>query len=166
MLLPPGYKGTVPKGYFVYRSATNNVFIFLRAFYQDPKNLTPAVELVEQTKIYPLNGKANAKPMKFPDASGVPANMLPISDGSAFDQFKQLVDSEGANLADSDSLGMLASIGIVKDQPFTPDANTRDILERRRKDRLRDEPCHRLRRSRQRDLLPCLSRPSLGQSLR
>ena len=68
--------------------------------------------------------------MTFPDASGVPANMLPISDGSAFDQLKQLVDSEGANLADSDSLGMLAAIGIVKGQPFNPDAHTREILDR------------------------------------
>jgi len=130
LLLPPGYKGEVPEGYFVYRSATNNVFIFLRSFYQDPTNLTPAVALVEQAMIYPLNGKAGAKSMKFPDASGVPANMLPISDGSAFDQLKQLVDSEGSALADSDGLGMLAAIGIVKGRPFTPDAKTRTILDR------------------------------------
>lgn len=130
LLLPPDYKGAVPESYFVYRSATNNVFIFLRSFYQDPKNLTPAVELVAQTKIYPLNGKENAKPMQFPDASGVPANMLPISDGSVFDQLKQLVDSEGDNLADSDGLGLLAAIGIVKGQPFAPDTKTRSILDR------------------------------------
>ena len=106
------------------------MFIFLRSFYQDPKNLTPAVALVEQSKIYPLNGKATAKPMQFPDASSVPANMLPVSDGSAFDQLKQLVESEGATLADSDWLGMLAAIGIVKGQPFTPDAKTHAILDR------------------------------------
>jgi hypothetical protein len=130
LLLPPGYKGAVPEGYFVYRSATNNVFVFLRGFYEDPKNLTPAVAHLERTKIYPLNGEASAKPMKFPDASGVPANMLPISDGSAFDQLKLLVDREGDNLADPDWLGMLAAIGIVKGQPFKPDANTREILDR------------------------------------
>jgi hypothetical protein len=130
LLLPPGYSGAVPDGYCVYRSATNNVFIFLRSFYQDPKNLTPAVALVEQSKIYPLNGKDAPKPMQFPDASGVPANMLPVSDFRAFDQLKQLVDGEGANLADSDGLGMLASIGIVKGQPFKPDAKTRAIFDR------------------------------------
>jgi len=130
LLLPPGYKVTVPQGYFVYRSGTNNVFVFLRGFYEDPKNLTPAVAHLELTKIYPLNGKAGAKPMKFPDASGVPVNMLPISDGSAFDQLKQLVDREGDDLAGPDWLGMLAAIGIVKGQPFTPDANTRTILDR------------------------------------
>jgi len=129
LILPPGYKGDVPKGYFVYRSETFNVFVFLRGFYEDPKNLTPAVEHMEKTRIYPLNGEAGAKPMKYPDASGVTANMLPISDGSVFDQLKKLVDSEGANLAGPDWLGMLAALGIVKGQPFTPDAHTRDILD-------------------------------------
>ncbi len=119
----------MPEGYFVYRSATNNVFVFLRGFYEDPKNLAPAVEHLERTKIYPLNGEATAKPMKFPDASGVPVNMLPISDGSAFVQLKLLLDKEGANLAGPDRLGDLAAIGIVKGQPFTPDAGTRKVLD-------------------------------------
>jgi len=130
LLVPPDYSGEVPNGYYVYRSGTYNVFVFLRSFYQDPKNLTPAVALVEQSKIYPLNGTASAKAMQFPDASGVPANMLPASDGRAFDQLKELVESEGANLADPDWLGMLAAIGIVKGKPFNPDSHVREILDR------------------------------------
>lgn len=130
LILPPGYDKPVPAGYFVYRSATNNVFVFLRSFYQDPANLAPAVAVMEATKIYPLGGEASAKPMQFPDASGVPANMLPVSDGSAFDQLKQLVDSEVADLASADGLGMLASIGIVKGRPFEADTNARTILDR------------------------------------
>ena len=129
LLLPPGYSGEVPADHYVYRSSTNNVFVFLRAFYQDPGNLTPAVALIEQSKIYPLNGKATAKPMVFPDASGVPADLLPVSDGRAFDQLKRLVDSEGSHLAEPDSLGLLAALGIVKGQPFVPDARTRGILD-------------------------------------
>jgi hypothetical protein len=129
LILPPGYEGPVPEGYFVYRSGTNNVFVFLRSFYQDPKDLAPAVKVMEDAKIYPLGAKS-PKPMQFPDASGVPVNMLPISDSSAFDQLKLLVDGEGANLADPDWLGMLASIGILKGEPFNPDASTRAILDR------------------------------------
>ena len=129
LILPPGYDKPVPEGYFVYRSGTNNVFVFLRSFYQDPKSLKPAVDVMEATKIYPLGGEASAKPMQFPDASGVPANMLPVSDASAFDQLKLLVDSEGQNLADPD-VGMFASLGIIKGQPFNPDATTRAMLER------------------------------------
>jgi hypothetical protein len=130
LILPPGYDKAVPDGYFVYRSGTNNVFVFLRSFYQDPSDLTPAVALMERAKIYPLGGDAGAKPMQYPDASGVPVNMLPIRDGSAFDQLKLLVDSEGSNLADPDWLGMLAAIGIVKGEPFNPDAHARAILDR------------------------------------
>jgi hypothetical protein len=130
LILPPGYDKPVPEGYFVYRSGTNNVFVFLRSFYQDPNNLTPAVALMESGKIYPLGGAATAKPMQYPDASGVPVNMLPISDSSAFDQLKLLVDSEGTNLAGADWLGMLASIGIVKGQAFNPDAATRAMFDR------------------------------------
>jgi hypothetical protein len=128
-MLPPGYKGDVPQGYYVYRSGTNSVFVFLRGFYRDPKDLAPAVAHLERTKIYPLNGEATAKPMKYPDASGVPCNMLPLSDASAFDHLKQLVDTEGENLASPDWLGMLATLGIVKGQPFNPDAHTREILD-------------------------------------
>ena len=129
LILPPGYDKPVPDGYFVYRSGTNNVFVFLRSFYQDPNNLAPAVALMENAKIYPLGGEASAKPMEYPDASGVPVNMLPISDGSVFDQLKVLLDSEGGNLADPDWRGMLASIGIVWGQPFNPDAHTQTILD-------------------------------------
>jgi hypothetical protein len=130
LILPPGYDGEVPEGYFVYRSETNNVFIFLRAFYQDPANTAPAVALIGQSKIYPLKDKDDAKAMVFPDVSGLPVDMLPVSDGSAFDQLKRLVDSEDANLADADGLGLLASIGIIKGKPFDPDDKTRAILER------------------------------------
>lgn len=129
LLLPPGYKGSIPSGYYVYRSGTNNVFVFLRAFYQDPKNLDPPLNLIQQSKIYPLNNKAGAKAITFPDASGVPANMLPASDASAFDQLKALLDTEPTSIASSDWLGMLAILGIVKGQPFNPDAKTRSILD-------------------------------------
>jgi len=36
-------------------------------------------------RTYPLGKKDTAEPMKFPEASGVPANMLPRSDANAFD---------------------------------------------------------------------------------
>jgi len=129
LILPPGYKDRVPEGYFVFRSPTNNVFVFLRSFYKDPKDLAPAVALMESVKIYPLRAKVSAKPMQFPDASGSSVNLLPPSDGSAFELLKQFVDSEGPDFADADWRGMLATLGIVKGQPFAPDAHTRTLLD-------------------------------------
>jgi hypothetical protein len=128
LLLPPGYKGSVPSGYYVYRSGTNNVFVFLRAFYKDPKDLDPPVKLIEQSKIYPLNNQAGAKAMTFPDGSGIPANMLPRSDFSAFEQLNAFFDTEPASITAPDWLGMLAMLGIIKGQPFKPDPHTREIL--------------------------------------
>jgi hypothetical protein len=122
LILPPNYQEPIPEGYFVYRSQTQNVFVFLRSFYNDPKNLTPAVALIEQSKIYPLNGSKEAKAMIFPNASGVAVNMLPVNNANAFDQIKRLVDSEDSNLADVDGLGLLASIGIIKGKAFNPNA--------------------------------------------
>ena len=128
LILPPGYTGPVPDGHFVYRSQTNNVMIFLRGFYEDPKTLAPAVAHLEKTRVYPLNNEAGARAMVYPDASGVPANMLPASDSRAFDQLKWLVDSEGTALASADGLGMLASMGIARGMPFMPDPKTRAVL--------------------------------------
>ncbi|MCD0503342.1 DUF1254 domain-containing protein [Bordetella petrii] len=128
LILPPGYQGDVPEGYYVYRSGTNNVFIFLRSFYQSLDNIQPAVDVLKQSVLYPLGKKDTAKKMEFFDASGKSHNMLPRTDAQAFQQLKYLVDTEGSNLAGPDWLGMLAGLGIVKGKPFEPDAHTRKIL--------------------------------------
>jgi hypothetical protein len=128
LILPPNYQGDVPQGYYVYRSGTNNVFIFLRSFYQSLDNIQPAVDVLKQCVIYPLDMKDSAKAMEFKYASGQSHEMLPRSDIKAFEQIKWLVEAEGNNLADADGLGILASVGIVKGQPFNPDAKTKSIL--------------------------------------
>lgn len=129
LMLPPGYDKPAPKGFYVYRSGTNNVFVFLRAFYQTPKDTSPAVNLLKRSVIYPLGQKDRAKPMQFHDASGMSLDMLPRSDSSAFDQLKWLVDSEGTNLTGPGWLGMLQGLGIVAGKPFKPDDVTRAILD-------------------------------------
>jgi hypothetical protein len=129
LIVPPGYKESIPKGFYVYRSETNNVFVFLRTFFQDPKDLSHAVGLMEAVKIYPLGRKGAAKAMQYPDASGVPVNMLPRSDATVFEQLQRMLDSEVDAVADPDWRGMLASLGIVKGKPFKLDAPTRAILD-------------------------------------
>jgi len=128
LLLPPGFKGEVPAGYFVYRPLTNNVFVFWRAFFTDPTKLAEPVKLIEQTRIYPLGKEDSAKPMQFPDASNVPVNMLFPSDGGYFQMLSRFIDSEVVEASDVDWRGMLAGIGIVKGQPFQPEERAKAIL--------------------------------------
>jgi hypothetical protein len=129
LLLPPNYTGAIPEGYFPFHSQTNNVFIFLRGFYQDAADLSPGVQTLAAVRVYPLGKEREAKAMTYPDASGVPANLLPRTDAAAFEHLKYLVDTEGATLADPDWIGMLAAIGIERGKPFKPDAKTRKILD-------------------------------------
>jgi hypothetical protein len=85
---------------------------------------------MEQARVYPLNvPEAQRKRMEFPNASGIPANMLPRADVTAFDQLKWLLDKEGDSLASADGLGVLATIGLVANEPFEPDSNERALLD-------------------------------------
>ena len=106
------------------------MLVFWRGFFKSPKELEAPVKVLEQTKIYPLGKEATAKPMQFPDASGVPVNMLFPKDGSAFDMLKRAIDAEYVEPTDMNMRGMLAAIGIVKGEPFNPSAADRAILDK------------------------------------
>ncbi|MGI6856100.1 DUF1254 domain-containing protein [Mesorhizobium sp. 1B3] len=129
LILPPDYTGEVPDGYFTYRSGTYGVFVFWRGFFKDPAQLEEPVKVMEQTKIYPLGKETSAKPMQFPDASGVPVNMLYPQDGSAFDMLDRFIQHEYVDPKDFEMRGMAASVGIVKGKPFEPDEETRKLLD-------------------------------------
>jgi hypothetical protein len=130
LILPPDYKGPVPSGFYAYRSGTYGVFVFWRGFFKDPMQLREPVKLMEQTRIYPLGGQASARPMQFPDASARPANMLYPQDGNAFEMLSRVIDHEYVDSSDMEMRGVLAGIGIIKDRSFTPDAATRDLLDK------------------------------------
>jgi hypothetical protein len=135
LLLPPHYDGPpVPGGYYVLRSRTQKVFLFWRAFLTrgdggpDPAQ---AVAAIEQTLIYPLRNSnpATWPPMDFPDASGVPIDMLFPRDGSYFELLAKFIDEEPTDSVDMTLRGMMASIGIIKGQPFAPSDHHREILQ-------------------------------------
>ncbi len=85
---------------------------------------------MEQTRIYPLGKKETAKPMRFPDASVVPANMLYPQDGTAFDMLSRFIEHEYVDPTDMYMRGMAAELGIVKGKPFAPDASARALLDK------------------------------------
>ena len=58
----------------------------------------------------------------------------------------RFIDHEYADPADMEMRGMLAALGIVKGQPFEPDARTRDILDKGAQDRLPHRPVMLTRR--------------------
>jgi hypothetical protein len=128
LLLPPGYKGDVPVGYHVVRPSTYGNWLAFRSFLVDgsPK---PGVDLVKKhLKIYQLADAANPPPMKFANASGVPSTFVAPGDYSFWTLMHQVIQEEPAEGSDPTTLGLFASIGIVKGQPFNPDARMKAIL--------------------------------------
>jgi hypothetical protein len=134
LLLPPDYDGEIPQGYFTFKSKTYNVLLFFRTVMAkgnnapDPK---PAVALAVQTRIYPLwVSEKDVKPMQMPNASGQRINMMYPVDNSYWTKLKAFVDYEPVSAIDPELRGVLASIGIVKDQPFNPTAKQQELLKK------------------------------------
>jgi hypothetical protein len=134
LLLPPGYTGEIPKSYFAFESKTYNVFLFFRTIMKKGKNgpdPSPAVALAEQTRIYPLwTMEKDVKPMIFPDGSGKRVNMMYPTDNTYWMKLKAFVDYEPDGAIDPVSRGVLAAIGIVKGQPFTPTERQQALLKK------------------------------------
>ena len=68
LVLPPGYQGSMPEGYFVVRSPTYSVAFAVRGFQIEGKT-DQAVGLMKQIKIYPLDNASSPPPMEFMNGS-------------------------------------------------------------------------------------------------
>jgi len=128
LVLPPGYKGEVPSGYHVVRPSTYGSWMPFRSFLVDgsPK---PGVEAVRKNlKIYQLSDAANPPPMNIVNASGIASNFVFPSDYSFWSLLNEAIQEEPSEGSDPTTLGLFASIGIVKGQPFNPDERWKKIL--------------------------------------
>jgi hypothetical protein len=128
LVLPPGYKGEVPQGYFVVRPSTYGNWMPFRSFLVDGST-KPGVESVKKhLKIYQLADAANPPPMKFVNVSGVPANFVAPGDYEFWNLLNQVIQEEPSEGSNPTTLGFFASIGIVKGKPFNPDERMKKIL--------------------------------------
>jgi len=148
LIVPPGYEGELPQGYFVARSRTNYVAWFGRSFLENKSDPKPAAETIRKfTNVYPyeaggvgtpiaefLAGKARLgritapPPAKFHEGSGKVMNTVPPNDWSFYETLNEIVQQEPATSLDPELMGSIAAIGIVKGKPFNPDARMRKIM--------------------------------------
>ena len=128
LFLPPDYKGQTPDGYHVFKSKTFGNWFGTRGFQVngDPK---PGVDSIKQhLRIYPLAQASNPPATNFVNVSGKSFNTIHAMDFSYFEEVNEVVQEEPAAAIDPETLGLLASIGIVKGKPFAPDARMKAIL--------------------------------------
>lgn len=129
LLLPPGYKGEIPEGYYVVHSPTYNLWIPWRIFLENG-NPKPGVDLTKKlTKIYPLADAGKPAPkLTYVNVSGKPFNIVNPAGYRFWELLNEVVQEEPATSLDQIRMGYYASIGIQKGKPFAPDARMKKIL--------------------------------------
>ncbi|MFX0547131.1 DUF1254 domain-containing protein [Roseovarius sp. S1116L3] len=127
LVVPPGYDGDIPDGYFLLEPSTNRNFMFLRG--SIAKGLEPAVEnITANLKVYPLKNAANPAETAFENVSSKAFNTVLPSDYSYFEILDQIVQEEPIEAIGPEVRGTIAAIGIVKGQPFDPDERMKKLL--------------------------------------
>jgi hypothetical protein len=130
LLLPPGYTGEIPQGYFPLRSETFGGMALLRSdlvSHSDP-DVAKSVAYGKRAKVYPLSQAANPPPTTFIDAADAFFDSTIRYDLSFFTNLDRMVQSEPWLQRDRVMIDMLKTIGIEKGKPFKPDAQTREAL--------------------------------------
>jgi hypothetical protein len=127
LVLPPGYKGDVPGGYFVVRPKTYWSWAMVRG--STAQGLEHEVKLMEgKIRIYPLAKAKNPPKTEFIDISGISYNTVSPNDFSFYEDLNQVIQKEPIESLDPETRGLVAAIGIVKGKPFKPDARMKKLL--------------------------------------
>ena len=133
LVLPPGYIGDIPNGYFVVPSKTSGLWVFMRGYLDKtlPKEqaIPSASKNIRSTlKVYPLSTANNPPAMEFINVTGKDMHMIVPNDYSAFEKLHALIQGEPDDYLGKEAKGMMAAIGIEKGKPFNPDDRMKKIL--------------------------------------
>jgi len=128
LILPPGYDGDVPDGYFVAESSSFSNWIILRGFLVDGKPDAAATMFTEGVKIYPLSQVDDPPAMEFVSTAGQLFNTVHANTADFYEELAPVIQREPIDMIDAETRGLLASIGIHKDKPFAPDERMSRIL--------------------------------------
>lgn len=127
LVLPPGYTGDVPEGYFVVKAPTYVNWFFMRGSIAD--GLAPALKNIKDNlKVYPLKAASNPPATEFTNITGKSYNTIAPSDISYFEALNKIIQREPIEALGTEARGSLAAIGIVKGKPFNPDARMTRLL--------------------------------------
>jgi hypothetical protein len=132
LFVPPGWTEPLPSdGYFEARPATNTLLVFFRAFVKDGDVAGAVKGVKEGAKMYPLHATTETgepPATEWVNTSGKQFNTISANDFSFYEELNEVVQKEPADFVDPDIVGLYASIGIRKGQPFAPDERMKAIL--------------------------------------
>ncbi|WP_413558620.1 DUF1254 domain-containing protein [Bdellovibrio sp. HCB209] len=134
LILPPNYKGNIPQGYQVGRSATNKILVAIRSLPIDG-DLKKAMAEMQKVKIYLLNSPNKQMAMFDVTERKSDISLLTWEDNMKFwTSLHKVISEEPLNPEQMAMYGILDNLGIAKGKEFKPDARMKAILERAAKD--------------------------------
>jgi hypothetical protein len=130
LILPPGYEGEIPEGYFIAKSTSGVNWLILRGFLKDGKPDFSSKLFREGLKVYPLAKASNPLAMEFINGSMKVFNTIHSSGYEFFEELHAVIDREPIEMLEPQLRGTFASVGIQKGMPFEPDARMKKLLTR------------------------------------
>lgn len=134
LFLPPGYNGKIPEGMFSVKLELFEVYIALRCIPLGNATFKDAAEYSKNINAYSLKEADSPPKGNYVDMAGKHLPTLPVFDITFFKKVTELLDTEPLLERDKVMGGMLASIGIEKGKPFSPEGKVKLALEQAAKD--------------------------------
>ena len=131
LILPPHYKGVIPKGYAIGQSSSYKVLVAIRALPLGG-DIDKAMHHLKSVKVYPLSSSTQPKPMKFIDANKMKMDSTPLKWETSLKYWEvlhKIINAEPKVEKFKSMYALLASLGIEKGKPFEPSPDMQKILK-------------------------------------
>ncbi len=129
LILPPGYDGEVPDGYFTVRPRSYGMILVSRGFLDEHGDPHPAAEMIKaKTRVYPLAQAGAPQSMQFVNVTFEPWVVVLPGGYQFWDILNEVVQIEPPESSDPVTLGMFAAVGIQHGKRFDPDERMHSIL--------------------------------------
>lgn len=129
LLLPPGHGDKTYDGYMTAGSKTYHAVLGVRGFQSSGAGTAEPVALMKSIRVYPLSTVADPPATTFVDGSHQEIDTIFSDTGQFFVDLAEMIEAEPHEVIPSHERFQLASIGIEKGKPFTPDATRQEFLE-------------------------------------
>lgn len=118
----------VPDGFHVARTPSFVNWLILRGFLVDGRPDAATSMFTAGLRAYPLSRIGDPPAPEFISVTGRKFNTIHANDVTFYDEIDAVVQREPIGVIDLETRGLIASIGIEKGKPFTPDDRLRQIL--------------------------------------
>jgi len=128
LFVGPDYKEELPEGYFVVQTKTYRNWLMKRAFVKGNNLEEAATNIKSKLRVYPLSKAGKTPKQQFVDITGNQFNTVHANDYHFFEELNAVIQYEPADAFNPELIGLFASIGIKKGEPFEPDSRMKKIL--------------------------------------